>query len=43
MDGFRWEMVINCIVADGAVQATGSFETAGIKKLVLGMAPLQKL
>ena len=36
-------MVINCVVAVGDVQATVSFENAGIKKLLLGMAPLQKL
>ena len=36
-------MVINCVVANGDVQATVSFENAGIKKLLLGMAPLQKL
>ena len=36
-------MVINCEVADGDLQATVSFENAGINRLLLGMAPLQKL
>ena len=40
---FCWGMVINCEVAVGDLQATVSFENAGIKKLLLGMAPLQKL
>ncbi len=37
-------MVINTVVANGDVQATVAFdEKTGIKKLLLGMAPLQKL
>ena len=37
-------MVINCVTVNGDVQATVAFdEKTGVKKLLLGMAPLQKL
>ena len=40
---FGQGMVINTVVVNGDVQATVVFNEAGAKKLLLGMAPLQKL
>ena len=40
---FGQGMVINTVVVNGDVQATVVFNEAGAKKLLLGMAPLEKL